>query len=138
MDSYNRHMQKIIAEAARKITLYALTELKDFELLLQNLVLEKMFGHILLQGFFPNYSKDLHAVKYNQLVVCNINFGVTSHFTGVRPSYSFMAKDIVCILASSQSLGSNRSLANMLDVDKRNIKKAIMKRVLLDTQKDSF
>ena len=43
-------MQKIIAEATRKIALYALTELKDVELLFQNLILDRMFGHILLQG----------------------------------------------------------------------------------------
>jgi hypothetical protein len=45
MDSYDRQTQKI---TAKRIALYALTELKDFELPVQNLVLEKTFGHILL------------------------------------------------------------------------------------------
>jgi hypothetical protein len=45
MDSYDRQTQKITAEAARRIALYALTELKNFKLLIQNLILEKTFGH---------------------------------------------------------------------------------------------
>jgi hypothetical protein len=49
-----------------------------------------------------------------------------------------MAKDIVCMLASFQSLGSSRGLAKALGVDRRNIKKAIMRRVLMDTQNDFF
>jgi hypothetical protein len=138
MDSYDRQTQKITAEAARRIALYALTELKDFELPVQNLILEKTFAHTLLQGFLPDYLKDLEAVKHNQVVVGNINSGMTSHLTGERPSQSLMAKDIVCTLASSQSLGSSRGLARALGVDRRNIKKAIMRRVLLDTQKDAF
>jgi hypothetical protein len=69
--------------------LYVLTELKDFKLLLQKLVLEKTFGHILLQGFLPEYQlKDLQAMKHNQLIVGNINSRMTLHFIGVHPSHS--------------------------------------------------
>jgi hypothetical protein len=125
MDLYDRQTQKITAEAARRIVLYALIELKDFELPVQNLVLKKTFGHILLQGFFPDYLKDLQAVKHNQLVLGNINSGMTSHFTGVHPLHSLMAKDIVCTLASSQSLVSSRGLAKVLGVDRRNIKRPL-------------
>jgi hypothetical protein len=137
MDSYDRQTQKITAEAAKRIALYALIELKDLELPVQNLVLKKTFGHILLQGFLPDYLKDLQAVKHNQLVLGNINSGMTSHFTGVHPSHSLMAKDIICTLALSQSLGTSRGLAKVLGIGRRNIKKAIMRRVLLDTRKDS-
>ena len=77
-------------------------------------------------------------MKHNQVFVHNINLGMTSHLTGVRPLQLLMAKAIVCILASSQSLGSSRGLARALGVDRKNIKKAIMRRVLLDTQKDAF
>jgi hypothetical protein len=101
MDSYDMQTQKITAEAARRIALYALTKLKDFKLPVHNLVLKKTFGHLLLQGFLPDYLKDLQAVKHNQLILGNINFGMISHFTGVRPSHSLMAKDIVCTLALS-------------------------------------
>jgi hypothetical protein len=60
------------------------------------------------------------------------------HFTRVRPSDSLMAKDIIFILASAQSLVSSISLVKVLGVDKKNIRKAIMRRVLMDTQNDSF
>jgi hypothetical protein len=133
LESYDRHTQRITAEAARKIALYALTALKDFEPALQNLVLEKTVGHTLLQSFLPDYLKDLQAVKQNQVVVGNINSGMASHLIGVRPSHSLMAKDIVCTLASSHSVGSSRGLAKVLG-----IKKAIMRKVLLDTQSEFF
>jgi hypothetical protein len=64
-------------------------------------------------------------MKCNQVVVDNMNSGMTTHLTGVHPSHSLMAKDIVCILASSQSVGSSRGLAKVLGVDRRNIKKTI-------------
>ena len=48
LDSYDRQMQEIFAKDAKMIVLYALDELKEFKLLLQKLVLEKTFGHILL------------------------------------------------------------------------------------------
>jgi hypothetical protein len=118
LDSYDRQTQKISTDVARKIVLYALDELKEFKLSLQKLILEKLFGHILLQSFLLKYLKDLQAVKQNHLVVGNINSGMTSHFTGMRSSHSLMAKDMVCTLASSQSLGSSRGLAKVLGVDR--------------------
>jgi hypothetical protein len=48
LDSYDRQMQEIFAKVAKVIVLYALDELKEFKLLLQKLVLEKTFGHIIL------------------------------------------------------------------------------------------
>ena len=48
LDSYDRQMQEIFAKDAKMIVLYALDELKEFKLLLQKLVLENTFGHILL------------------------------------------------------------------------------------------
>jgi hypothetical protein len=49
-----------------------------------------------------------------------------------------MAKDIVCTFAASQSINNGRGLAKMLSVDKKNIKKWLVLRVLLDTTKDAF
>jgi hypothetical protein len=45
-----------------------------------------------------------------------------------------MAKDIMCTLASSQSIMSSRETSKVLGVDKiRNIKKAFEKQLLLET-----
>lgn len=60
------------------------------------------------------------------------------YFTRVRLSDSLMAKDIIFILTSSQSLMSNIDFVKVLGVDKRNIRKAIIRRVLMDTQNDFF
>jgi hypothetical protein len=49
-----------------------------------------------------------------------------------------MAKDIVCTFASSQAVNSERGIFKLLGVDRKNIKKAKMWRILLDTKKDAF
>jgi hypothetical protein len=43
-----------------------------------------------------------------------------------------MAKDILCTFASSAESGSKRGIAVLLEVDRRNIKKAIDRRMLID------
>lgn len=48
-----------------------------------------------------------------------------------------MAKDIICTFASSH-VGSNRGVARVLGVDKRNIKKGFEKRLLLKTSSQDF
>jgi hypothetical protein len=128
----------VTADVAQKIAIYAMHELKDFELPVQSVILEKTLSHPLLQASLPDYLQDMEALKHNHLVVSNINSGMTSHFTGVRPAQSLLAKDIVCTLASSQSIGSSRGLARVLGVDRRNLRKAKVRRVLLDTQTDAF
>jgi hypothetical protein len=138
LDSYERHSQRVTADVARKIAIYAMHELKDFELPVQSVILEKTLSHPLLQASLPDYLQDMEALKHNHLVVSNINSGMTSHFTRVRPAQSLLAKDIVCTLASSQSIGSSRGLARVLGVDRRNLRKAKVRRVLLDTQTDAF
>jgi hypothetical protein len=80
----------------------------------------------------------MEALKHNHLVVSNINSEMTSHFTRAHPAQSLLAKDIVCMLASSQSVGSSRGLARVLGVDMQNLRKAKVRRVLLDTQTDAF
>jgi hypothetical protein len=115
-----------------------LNEIKGFELNIQKIILEKTVGHSMLQSFLPEYFRDLDIVKSNQAVVDNMNSGMTAHLTGVRRSHSLMAKDIVCTLASSQSAGSSRGLVKVFGVNRRNIKKAIQRREMLDTANDSF
>ncbi len=49
-----------------------------------------------------------------------------------------MAKDIGCILATFQSIGSSREVVKVLGVDRRNVKKATQIRILLDTSGFAF
>jgi hypothetical protein len=49
-----------------------------------------------------------------------------------------MAKNIVCTFAFNQSLGSNKEVAKVLGVDRRNIKKGLERRTMVDTSQNAF
>jgi hypothetical protein len=63
---------------------------------------------------------------------------MNTHLVGPWQSKITMEKNIVCTFVASQSVTSGRGLAKMFGVDKRNIKKGLMHKVLLDTTKDAF
>jgi hypothetical protein len=71
-------------------------------------------------------------------VVQNLKDGMNTHLVGPWQSKVTMAKDIVCTFVASQSINSGKCLVKMFCVDKRNIKKGLVLRVLLDTTKDAF
>ncbi len=70
-------------------------------------------------------SKILDSVKHNLEIVNNFKSGLTIHLLGSRKTKLVVAKDIFCTLASSQYVSSNKGVAKMLGVDKRNIKKTM-------------
>jgi hypothetical protein len=49
-----------------------------------------------------------------------------------------MAKDIVCSLIISHVMSNGRGIARLLGVDRRNIKKGMECKILLDIYKDAF
>jgi hypothetical protein len=51
--------------------------------------------------------------------------GITKHLTSLRKFDLVVVKEIMCMLASGSSNGSNRSVARILGVDKCNIRKAL-------------
>jgi hypothetical protein len=71
-------------------------------------------------------------------VVQNLKDGMNTHLVGLWQSKITMAKDIVCTFPASQSISSGKRLAKMFCVDRRNIKKTLVLKVLLDTTKDAF
>jgi hypothetical protein len=48
----------------------------------------------------------------------NLKEGLTIHLIGKRLSNLVLAKDIVCTLASSQSMSNGQGIANVLGVDR--------------------
>ncbi len=64
----------------------------------------------------------------------NLKSRITNYVVGQKKSQIVVAKDIVCMLASSQ-LGCKKinGFAKALDVDRCNIKKAMERRLQLDT-----
>jgi hypothetical protein len=63
----------------------------------------------------------------------NFKNDLSSHLVGKKPTKIIMTKYIVCTLATSQFVGSFREVAKVLRVDRRNMKKATQRRILLDT-----
>lgn len=59
---------------------------------------------------------------------------MVDYLSGVRQSKIVMAKDIVCTLASSSNMENRRRVADVLGVDRRNLKRGMERRFLLDTQ----
>jgi hypothetical protein len=49
-----------------------------------------------------------------------------------------MEKYILCTLATFQFVGSFKEVAKVLEVDRRNVKKATQRRILLDTCRFAF
>ncbi len=78
-------------------------------------------------------------MKHNQQVMSNLKSRITNYLIGQKKSQIVVAKNIVCMLASSQ-LGCKKinGFAKALDVDRRNIKKAMERRLQFDIKKDIF
>jgi hypothetical protein len=78
-------------------------------------------------------------MKHNQEVMSNLKSKITNYLVGQNKSQFVVAKNIVCMFASSQ-LGCKKinGFAKALDVDRRNIKKAMERRLQLDIEKDAF
>jgi hypothetical protein len=79
----------------------------------------------LLNGMFRDYLVDLKCVKQNHEILSNMNAWITKHLTGPRKSNLVTIKEFVCMLEFSSSNGSNKGVVRILDVDKRNIWKAL-------------
>jgi hypothetical protein len=61
----------------------------------KNIVLEKLFGHLLLKDVLPPYFQDLQKMKTNQNLVNSFKSSLTSHLVGAKFSKITMAKDII-------------------------------------------
>jgi hypothetical protein len=68
----------------------------------------------------------------------NFKNGLSSHLVGQKPTKIIMEKYILCTLATFQFVGSFREVAKVLEVDRRNVKKATQRRILLDTSRFAF
>lgn len=134
----SRTIQRISADLSKNLANYAASLLKGYDQSIQHLSLEKFLGQQVLGAMVPDFLKNPSEVKMRHSVLTNFREGITDHLVGVRPSNVVMAKDIVCTFAASANLRSTRSVASVLGVDRRNIKRAMHRRVLLDTKQDAF
>jgi hypothetical protein len=86
----------------------------------------------------PLYLIDLGVVKEMYDVSQNMKKGINTHFASHRKSKLIMVKDIVCTLASSQSITKKRVVTRVLGVHKQNIPKAMLRHAQLNTMNDVF
>ena len=138
LSNYARQFQKVTAFRSRNLALHAIQELRGLSIEAQRACIEKFIAHPLIQGMIPDYLSDLPTVKLNYEVIGNIKSGMTSHCVGSRKTDVVVAKDIVCTFAASQSVVSCTGVARLLGVDRRNIKRALVRRLQLDAHEDAF
>jgi hypothetical protein len=110
---------------AKKLTTIALKLIKDFEPSIQHSILEKCLSHFILQNVIHEYLTNVQSIKRNQEISNNMKFGITSHLVGPKYIQLVATRDIVCMFASSSSIGSSRGVDKVLGVDKRNIRKVL-------------
>jgi hypothetical protein len=99
--------------------------------------MENVVGPDILTGAMPPYLHDIKRLKQNLQLIENFISGL-NHVAGHQSSNLVVAKDIICTLASSHSVGSSRETMKVLGVDKRNIKKDVESRMLLETSRNVF
>ncbi len=74
----------MIAKITRKLTTIALELIKDFEPSIQHAILEKFFGHSILQNVVLAYLIDVQSIKRNQEILSNMKYGITNHLVGPK------------------------------------------------------
>ncbi len=113
--------QKITVDVSKKIVLFAVKQIKDFDSNAQHVMLEKFLSHPLFNGMLLDYLVDLKCVKQNHEILSKMKVGITQHLKGQRKFDLVVTKKILCMLASSSSNGNNKCVARVLGVDKHNI-----------------
>jgi hypothetical protein len=133
-----RRVHRTSAILARQIGMYAAQKLKDHGTDVQHLTIAKLLGQGVLKDMVPPSLRDPAMVKMGLDVLGSFKDGLQTHLVGLRKDKSRFAKNIVTTLAVAPGMGSQRGVAGLLGVDRRNIKKALARRVLLDNTQDAF
>jgi hypothetical protein len=67
---------------------------------------------------FPKYLKELDSIKCNIEILGNFKYGLTVHLLGSRKIELVVAKDIICTLASNQTISSSRGVVKSSGVNR--------------------
>ena len=137
-DACDRSVVRTSSKLATKLANIVSNRLRRYDPVVQHLTIEKFLGHGMLTGMLPDFLVDPTQVKLRHSVLGNLKEGMIDHLTAVRESKIVMAKDIVCTLAASSNMGSNRRVADLIGVDRRNLRRGMERRLLLDTQQNAF
>ncbi len=138
LDFYSRKTQKFSAHVARQLAMYTINQLKDARVEVQHDVFDKFIGHSIVKDVVLHYLVDSWVAKHKDDVLQNMKACINTRLACPKASKLVMDKDIMCTLASSQSINNNKALAKLLGVNMWNILKANLKRAQLDTKQDVF
>ncbi len=111
---------------------------KDLNQDAKQITIEKLIAHPLISSMLLTYLVDLASMKQNHEVFSSMKVGITKHLTRKQKSQIVVAKVIVCMLASSSIVSNKKGIAKVLGVDKRNIRKALNRRMQLDITNNVF
>ena len=112
--------------------------MKDHDSEVHHLTVLKILGQLVLKDMVPPFLRDPTALQLGHSVLGSFKDGLQTHLVGLRKAKSVLAKNIVTTFAVAPGIGSQKGVAGLLGVDRRNIKKALARRVLLDNTKDAF
>jgi hypothetical protein len=71
-----------------------------------------------LKDVVPPYLIHLRVTKLKYDVLQNMKVGIKNHMTCPKNSMLMMVKDIICTLASTQSISNKKVIAKVLGIDK--------------------
>lgn len=138
LNSNGKESQLFFANVARQMDLFTFSHLKNVPLEIQHEIFDKFINHSLLKDVVPPSLIHLRVVKLKYHVLQNMKVGINNHLTCPRNFKLVMVKDIICTLASTQSISNKKVIAKVLGVDKFNISKTLLRCTQLDSKQDFF
>ncbi len=100
---YTRKAKKTTTDVSCKLALFTIEITKDLDYRAQQVVIEKLISHLLIKSMVLDYLNNVFIVRQNQEVTSSSKIGITYHLVGQKSFQIVVVKDIVCMLASSQS-----------------------------------
>jgi hypothetical protein len=92
--------------------------MKGMDIILQQTTFEKFITHPLVTDMLPKYLKNLDSIKCNLEILGNFKYSLTVHLLGFCKIELIVAKNIVCTLASNQTINSCRGVVKSLGVNR--------------------
>ncbi len=123
----HQHVQRQNVSVAKTLSILIRDFLKGYPSSFQTLVVEKFLGNYVLKGYVMEYLRDLRKLKQKKTIVNNLKSGLSNHLNGQKITPIIMAKNIVYIIASSNKSYNSRQVAQILGVERMNIKKGIQR-----------
>ena len=119
---------------ARDCAAYIRTTLQHCDLSKQSRVIGKVISHPLLKSVLSDYLQNVSVIKQNHVLLSNIKEGVTNNVLVEKKSKrAVAAKHMLCHLATTSSVGSQRRASKALGIDRCNIMRLVSIRFIDNT-----